>query len=209
MDGSILLAFLGASILLTLAPGPDNLFVISQSMSYGFRAGFSTSLGLCTGLIAHTTFAALGLSAVLYQSSLLFQIIKILGAIYLIYLAYQAFKEGKQTRTDELHVQKQSYRSLYKKGILMNIFNPKVSLFFLAFLPQFVSPTSATMKLDMFLFGIIFIIQAILLFTLFSALSSKIRTLLNRSPFLLPMIHYGKGVLFAVVGMNLLFSERT
>lgn len=209
MDASILLAFLGASVLLTLAPGPDNLFVISQSMSYGFRAGFSTSLGLCTGLIAHTTFAALGLSAVLYQSSLLFQIIKIIGAVYLIYLAYQAFKEGKQASTEEIHVRKQSYQSLYKKGIMMNLLNPKVSLFFLAFLPQFVSPASTTMKLDMFLFGIIFIIQAIVLFTLFSALASKIRTFLNRSPIILPMIHYGKGALFALVGVNLLFSEQS
>ncbi|WP_044747082.1 LysE family translocator [Bacillus alveayuensis] len=208
MDLSMILTFLGASILLTVAPGPDNLFVISQSMAYGFRAGFVTSLGLCTGLVGHTAFAAFGISAILYQSSLLFQIIKIIGAVYLLYLAWGAFQEGKKSHAVVQAVHRYSCQSLYKKGIYMNLLNPKVSLFFLAFLPQFISPNSSSYQLEMLFLGLLFILQAILIFTLFSALSGKIRNIFFRSPKTISIVHYSKAFLFAVISGRLLWNDR-
>ncbi|AXI39560.1 LysE family translocator [Bacillaceae bacterium ZC4] len=207
MELSIILSFLAASILLTVAPGPDNLFVIAQSMSYGFRAGFITSLGLCTGLIGHTLIASLGLSAILYQSTVIFTAIKSVGAIYLLYLAWESYKQGKSAVSGKIaNVKSLSLFSLYKRGILMNLLNPKVSLFFLAFLPQFVSTNSGHVQLDMFVLGLIFIVQALVLFSLFSALAGKIK-ILFQSKKTVSAIHYGKSILFAVLGGKLLFTK--
>jgi threonine/homoserine/homoserine lactone efflux protein len=116
------------------------MFVFAQSVAHGKKAGIATGLGLCTGLIAHTLAAAIGVSAILYQSSLAFTLIKIAGAIYLLYLAVQAFRENAQP--EQQKVKPYTLKALYRKGIFMNILNPKVSIFFLAFLPQFVDVQS-------------------------------------------------------------------
>lgn len=209
MELSLILSFLTASVLLTIAPGPDNLFVIAQSMSYGFRAGFSTALGLCTGLIGHTLFASFGLSALLYQSAFIFTIIKYIGAVYLLYLAWESFKEGKSVVSGNMaKMEKRSLFSLYKRGIWMNLLNPKVSLFFLAFLPQFVSPNSGHAQLEMFVLGLIFIGQALLLFALFSAFAGKLKRLFQ-SKKAASIIHFSKGALFTALGGKLLFSKMS
>lgn len=126
---SALVSFIGASILLTIAPGPDNLFVVAQSVSHGRKAGIATALGLCSGITVHTMAAALGISAILYQSDLAFRLMKYIGALYLIYLACQAIKE-RNVMAIEDKVEKQTGFSLYRRGIFMNVLNPKVALFF-------------------------------------------------------------------------------
>jgi len=133
-----LLTFFAASVLLALAPGPDNIFVLTQSTLRGKTAGLSVTLGLCTGLIVHTTAVALGLATIFAASALAFTVLKLCGATYLLWLAWQAFRAASTEITaaagDQLTVWQ-----LYRRGILMNITNPKVSIFFLAFLPS--SPT--------------------------------------------------------------------
>lgn len=207
MEISLLLSFLGAAVLLTLMPGPDNLFVLAQSISQNKKAGIATSLGLCSGLLVHITAAAVGISAILYQSSLAFSIVKYLGAAYLLYMAYQAFSERASTSTIKSQ-QTRSYASLYRKGIVMNILNPKVSLFFLALLPQFIDQNAGYPALQMVLLGGIFILQALVIFSGISLFAGKLSTIINRNAEASRRINLLKGTLLAVIGIQIAFSEK-
>jgi len=200
-----LLAFTIASILLTLAPGPDILYVIAQSISSGKRAGIITALGLCTGLIFHTTAASFGVSELFRQSPLAFNLVKYAGAAYLFWLAWQAFREkgGSGGLTD---VSAKSNAQLYRQGILMNLLNPKVALFFLAFLPQFVSPGDIAISVQMLILGGIFIIQAIAVFSAVSVLSGHIGSLIKRSESASKYISISKGIIFILIGLRIAFG---
>lgn len=207
MDISNLIAFVFAAMLLTLMPGPDILFVLAQSMTQGKKAGVMTALGLCTGITVHTLAAALGISAIFYHSTTAFQIVKYAGAIYLLYLAWQAFKERKEGIGEQASVTL-NYSALYKKGILMNILNPKVSLFFLAFLPQFVTPSAGQVPLQMIILGILFMLQAIVVFTVISFLAGMIANKLLKNPKVATYINWSKIVLFTGLGLRLALTEK-
>jgi len=205
MDFITVLSFLGVAVLLTLMPGPDNLFVLAQSISQGKKAGIATALGLCSGLIVHVAAAALGISAIIYQSAIAFAIVKYAGAAYLLYLAWKSFREKESGLT--LNDQKSlNYRSLYKKGILMNILNPKVSLFFLALLPQFVDQSIGHVPIQMLVLGVVFMLQAIIIFIVISFFSEKVRNLLLKSPRISKRLNYIQGTLLGIIGLNIAFS---
>lgn len=205
MDFITVLSFLGVAVLLTLMPGPDNLFVLAQSISQGKKAGIATALGLCSGLIVHVAAAALGISAIIYQSAIAFAIVKYAGAAYLLYLAWKSFREKESGLT--LNNQKSlNYRSLYKKGILMNILNPKVSLFFLALLPQFVEQSTGHVPIQMLVLGVVFMLQAIIIFIAISFFSEKVRNLLLKSPRISKKLNYIQGTLLGIIGLNIAFS---
>ena len=167
IDNTVLLAFFTTSLILALSPGPDNLFVMAQSARTGRIAGLFVTLGLATGLIGHTVAVAFGLAAIIRASTLAFTALKFSGAAYLLYLAWQAFRAGAATVKKE-DVQAFSRGNLYRRGIVMNITNPKVSLFFLAFLPQFADPRRGSMMLQFFQLGGIFIMATIFVFGLIS-----------------------------------------
>jgi threonine/homoserine/homoserine lactone efflux protein len=131
--------FFAASVLLCLAPGPDNIFVLTQSALRGRSAGLAVMLGLCTGLVGHSTAVALGVAVVFQTSALAFSMLKFIGAGYLIYLAWQAFR-APATPIEASGSENLRLGKYYSRGIIMNITNPKVSIFFLAFLPQFADP---------------------------------------------------------------------
>lgn len=207
MDLTMLLSFLAVSVLLTLAPGPDILFVIAQSISNGRKAGIATAMGLTTGLIAHTTAAALGITAILYNSAFAFQLVKYAGALYLLFLAYQAIKEGANPLTTAAPEKKSALR-LYRTGILMNVLNPKVSLFFLAFLPQFITPGSGNEPLQMMILGIVFMIQTIILFSAVAVFAGIFgQKIVGRSS-VGKYVHYGKAILYAVIGIRIALAEK-
>ena len=207
MDPMLTLSFLGAAIVLTLMPGPDNLFVIAQSISQEKNAGIAVSFGLCSGLIVHVTAASLGISAIVYQSSLAFNLVKYAGAIYLLYLSWQAFRNTSADLT--MRTQKSTnYKSLYKKGILMNLLNPKVSLFFLALLPQFIDKSLGHVSLQMFVLGMVFLVQALVIFTGISVFSEKVRSLLVQKPSLSRKISLVQGMVFLLISLKLLISEK-
>lgn len=145
IDSNVLLAFFTTSVILALSPGPDNLFVLAQSAQNGRRAGLFVTLGLATGLIGHTVAVAYGLAAIVHSSALAFTILKGVGAAYLLYLAWQALRAAALTGQGE-PVQAYSMGALYRRGIVMNLSNPKVSLFFMAFLPQFADPRYGSMR---------------------------------------------------------------
>lgn len=207
MDFTLVISFLGVAILLTLMPGPDILFVMTQSISQDKKAGIATTLGLCSGLIVHISAATLGVSAIIYQSALAFAIVKYTGAAYLLYLAWQSFKE-KETGFTFHQNNTLKYTSLYKKGILMNLLNPKVSLFFLALLPQFVDKSIGHIPLQMFLLGIIFLVQAFAFFVAVSMFSEKLGRVLFHHSFLAKRMNIIKGSILGMIGIQIALSEK-
>jgi threonine/homoserine/homoserine lactone efflux protein len=156
-----LATFFLASVLLGLAPGPDNIFVLTQSALRGRRAGLLVTLGLCTGLVVHTTAVAFGVAVIFQASAVAFTALKLFGAGYLLYLAWHAFRSSAAKisagRENEL-----GYGKLYRRGIIMNVTNPKVSIFFLAFLPQFADPARGSLTLQMMMLGGVFIVSTFL-----------------------------------------------
>ena len=207
MDLILVLSFLGAAVVLTIMPGPDNLFTLAQSIAGGKRAGIWTTLGLCTGLLVHIAAAVIGLSALIYQSAFAFSVVKYAGAAYLLYLAYQSF-QAKDTALNLESGTALDYRSLYKKGLIMNLLNPKVSLFFLALLPQFISTGNGNIQLQMLTLGLVFLIQAFAIFSLISLFAGKVGVLIRRNPSLSRRMNLIQGGLFTLIGLRLAFGEK-
>lgn len=185
MDYSVLLAFFISSLLLAIAPGPDNIFVLSQSALYGVRSGFLIVLGLCTGLIFHTTLVVLGVSAIIVANVYLFLSVKIIGALYLLYLAKLAFfSKALGHGTENKGVVLSGFK-LYLRGVIMNITNPKVIVFFLAFFPQFVKTgTSAKdAMLQMFIQGLLFMLATFIVFNVIALLSGSLKYVIKSPKF--------------------------
>ena len=207
IESSQLIYFIAASAAFTILPGPDMIFVLTQSISQGKKAGIATASGLCTGILFHTTAAALGISAILYQSALAFTAIKYLGAAYLIYLAVKALREGDHMLSSDM-VKDNDPTLLYKRGIFMNILNPKVSLFFLAFLSQFVNVQSGNASMQMIFLGIVFMIQVLLIFFVVSTFAGKIGTKILERPKVGLYINWMKASIFSVIGIRLALSQK-
>lgn len=158
-----LAAFFTAALLLALAPGPDNLFVLTQSTLHGRKAGFAITFGLCAGLIAHTLAVAIGVAAIIQASAVAFTALKILGAVYLLHLAWLMFR-AQPVNPDADSGSRPPGHRLCLRGALMNLSNPKVALFFLAFLPQFADPARGPMAPQLLLLGGLFIVATLLVF---------------------------------------------
>lgn len=202
-----LVLFITASSLLALAPGPDNIFVMTQSMSKGAKAGVFVTLGLCSGLIVHTSAVALGVAAIFQTSALAFNILKYIGAGYLLWLAYMAFKSNSNTKIQASH-DKLTLKKLYIRGIIMNVTNPKVSIFFLAFLPQFTNPSSGSVTLQVFLLGFLFMLSALVIFSMIALLAGKIGAWFNKSPKAEMILNRVSGTIFAGLAIKLALSQR-
>ncbi len=199
------LAFFAASVLLALAPGPDNLFVLAQSAVAGRRTGLLVVLGLCTGLLFHTAAVALGLATLFATSVVAFTIIKWLGAAYLCYLAWQAFRAGPGESDAGAAY---SAGRLYRRGIIMNVTNPKVSLFFLAFLPQFVSPEAGNVGLQVAWLGLLFIVATLLVFGAIAVFAGSAGEFLRRSARARITLNRVAGAVFLALAARLALAER-
>jgi threonine/homoserine/homoserine lactone efflux protein len=189
VSADTLLTFIAASTLLSFAPGPDNIFVLLQSALHGRKAGLLITLGLCSGLLVHTTLVALGVAALIMMSATAFLVLKLIGATYLVYLALMAWR-ASATLISQDRAPPLSARQYYFRGILMNLTNPKVAIFFLAFLPQFARPDAGSVTTQLLVLGGVFIAVALMVFGLIAALagwlagslaqSSRAQMLLNR-----------------------------
>ncbi|WP_229392395.1 LysE family translocator [Methanosarcina sp. DH2] len=199
--------FIAASAALTILPGPDILFVLTQSISQGKMAGVSTATGLCTGILVHTSAAALGISALIYKSALAFEIVKYAGAAYLLYLAWQALRESGEL-VSSTPVRETDNFALYRRGIFMNVLNPKVALFFLAFLPQFINVESGNVPLQMIFLGVVFLIQAWLIFSAISVFAGTIGDKIVQKPGIGRYINWGKAGIFTIIGVKLALSHK-
>lgn len=202
-----LLYFILASVALTLLPGPDIIFVLTMSIYQGKKAGMSTASGLCTGLLFHTTAAALGVSAILYSSALAFSILKYAGAIYLLYLAYKAIRE-EGSFASMGSIKETDHSLLYRRGIFMNLLNPKVSLFFLAFLPQFVNANAGTVPMQMIFLGAVFLVQALVVFFIVSLFAGFIGAKIMEKPTMGKHINRAKAGIYSFIAVELALSQQ-
>ena len=202
-----LLVFFMASILLALTPGPDNLFVMAQAAQRGKMAGIAVTIGLCTGLLVHTSAVALGVAAIFQASAFAFSLLKFIGAAYLLYLAYRAFSAGAED-SDEKQIQKLNFGRLYGRGIIMNVTNPKVSLFFLAFLPQFTDPAFGPLIPQILLLGLLFILSTILIFGGISLLAGGIGGYFRRSSKAQLVLNRIAGGVFIALAIKLALVRR-
>lgn len=202
-----LLAFFAASLLLAISPGPDNLFVLAQSALHGRKAGILVTFGLCTGLVVHTTLVALGVAALFKASALAFTLLKLTGAAYLVFLAFQAFRASSAEVKKDGRPVLNRFR-LYRRGIIMNITNPKVSIFFLAFLPQFADPSKGSLALQMIVLGNVFILATILVFGAIALMAGTIGEWLTNSPKAQTLLNRAAGTVFLALALKLMLTER-
>lgn len=202
-----LLLFFTTSVLLGLSPGPDNLFVMAQSIQRGPGSGLLVTLGLCTGLVVHTAAVAFGLAAVFQASALAFNLLKWVGAGYLLYLAWLAFRAGADTAETPATATSPRGR-LYRRGIVMNITNPKVSVFFLAFLPQFADPARGSLAVQLLILGGIFIVATILVFGSVSLLAGAVGERFRRSSRAQIILNRLAGTIFAALALKLATTTR-
>lgn len=175
-----LISFIFATATLAISPGPDNIFVLTQSIVNGKKYGLATVAGLMTGCIIHTTLVAFGVSEIINKSPKLFFVIKLLGAGYLLYLAYQVYKSNADITFSTDGVQQKTTTELFKKGFWMNVLNPKVTIFFLAFFPQFLFSETISKVLQFYVLGGLFIITSGSLFSTIAILSGKISTYIKQ-----------------------------
>lgn len=188
IETSNLLFFISASLLLIIAPGPDIVFLVTQGATRGPRAGFATAMGLAAGNLVHTTAAALGVSAIFRASPVAFQALKVAGVAYLLFLAWKALQEKRQSSAEAvpsatsagLPAAEGSSPNLFWRGFLMNILNPKVAIFFLAFLPQFASPDAGPVGLQMVAYGVMFTFLVVLVFGALGVLAGNVSGWLSR-----------------------------
>ena len=198
-----IIAFVTASVVLSLVPGPDNLFVMSHSALKGWRIGFYITLGLCTGLIGHTILVAIGVSVIFQTSAIAFNGLKIIGACYLLYLAWLSVqnKELNLGGTDK----NSTNRSYYFTGVIMNLTNPKVALFFLVFLPQFVNTSNDNVTIQIFLLGLLFILSALCIFTSIAYLASFLEDILKKSKTVNRNLNLLAALIYFALAINLYF----
>ena len=197
------IAFVLASVILSLVPGPDNIYVMTNSALKGWRVGFYTTLGLCTGLIGHTFLVAIGVSVIFQTSALAFNGLKIVGACYLIYLGWISLqsKELNISRNGKYN----SNRSYYITGVIMNLTNPKVALFFLVFLPQFVNISNDSVTIQVVLLGLLFILSALCVFSSIAFLGSFLEGYLKKSSSVNKNINKLAALVYFALAINLFF----
>lgn len=179
----ILISFILAVSILAISPGPDNIFVLMQSVVHGKKYGLATIIGLMTGCIVHTTFVAVGISTIIKENNTIFLVIKILGAVYLLYLAYKVITGGSKISMSTEKIDKKTPFQLFKIGFIMNVLNPKVTLFFLALFPGFLFSEILPISLQFYILGALFILVSFVVFSLIAILggtiSEKIKTSKN------------------------------
>jgi threonine/homoserine/homoserine lactone efflux protein len=207
IETKILLMFFTTSVLLALSPGPDNLFVMTQAAQQGRKAGLMVTFGLCTGILAHTAAVTFGLAALFAASAAAFTVLKFIGAGYLLYLAWQAFRSAAETGPLAA-AERISSAALYRRGIIMNITNPKVSIFFLAFLPQFADPARGSLPLQFMQLGGIFIISTIIVFGAISLLAGAVGERFRQSAFAQKVLNRAAAGIFAGLALKLALTQR-
>lgn len=199
----IILTFLGASMLLTIMPGPDILYVLTQSISNGKKYGIATTIGLVSGIFIHTSLVAFGISVLIKQSEYLYLSIKIAGALYLFYLAFLSYKSD-----DEIHLQQNTDQkklwTLVKQGFLMNVLNPKVTIFFMAFFPGFLYSSTQSTITQFYILGFLFQFQAFIIFGLVAILAGNIATVLKKNTTINVYIRWAKVLIFIGIGIAIL-----
>ena len=170
----ILISFVLAVSFLAISPGPDNIFVLMQSVVHGKKYGISTIAGLMSGCLVHTTFVAFGVSTIIKENNTIFLVIKLLGAIYLCFLSYSVFKSDATITMTTQNIQKKTPFQLFKMGFMMNVLNPKVTIFFLALFPGFLFSNELSTVVQFYVLGGVFILVSFVIFSTIALLGGSI-----------------------------------
>lgn len=201
------LAFLAAAILLTLSPGPDNMMVLGIGMTKGRARGMAFGLGCAMGCLSHTLLAVIGVSALIAASPLAFTALKVCGGLYLAWMGFKAIRSRGGTAVERAEGVAESARTLFLRGVFANAINPKVALFFLSFLPQFVVAQRGAANLQIALLGITFTIQAAILFGLLGFFSGAVGAWLARRPRAGMWLDRVAGAIFIGLGLRLVVAR--
>lgn len=203
------ITFFTAATLLNLSPGPDMIFIISQTSKKGVKSGFTSVFGIWIGTFVHVIFAVLGLSAILMTSAITFTVVKWIGAIYLIWIGIQSIRsKGNNKFQTNLESTTEPLRKSFQQGILISLLNPKVAIFFLAFLPQFIEPQAGTVGFQLFLHGSLVIVIAAFIEIPMIYASSKLMTYLNKNKSVSLWIDRGLGSLLILLGLKLATTDN-
>jgi len=201
--------FLIAGILLNLTPGNDTIFILTKSIGQGRKAGIISAFGIATGCLVHTVLAAFGLSIIIAKSILLFNIIKYAGAVYLLYIGYKMLTDKIQLNTNDITVTKRAnYWKIYRDAIFTNILNPKVAIFFIAFLPQFIDPTLKNAVLPFLTLGITFIITGTIWCLILATFASGIFAKLKDNKKVSAYINKICGLSLIALGIKVALTDR-
>lgn len=201
-----LLAFLAAALLVTASPGPDNLMVLSMGLSKGRRHGMVFGLGCALGCLSHTVLAVVGVSALIVASPLAFTVLKVCGGAYLVWMGVRALRSSGAMRLDQAP-EGESLSQLFFKGVFANAINPKVVLFFLSFLPQFVVTGRGDESMQLAQLGLVFTAQAAVLFGLLGYFSGAIGRWIQRTPRVGVWLDRVAGAVFVGLGVKLVLSR--
>ncbi len=199
--------FLLAAVLVTAAPGPDNLMVLGTGMSTGRRHGIAFGLGCALGCLSHTALAVAGVSALIAASPQAFGALKLCGGLYLLWLGYKVLRNARGTTLSARPGSPLTPAALFARGIVANAINPKVIVFFLSFLPQFVAPAQGSVGLQMALLGLLFTAQAALIFALLGYFAGTVGQWLSARPGAGMLMDRLAGGLFIALGLRLIFSR--
>lgn len=208
-DHSYWLLFFATALLLNLSPGPDLIYILSRSIAHGRRVGVASALGTCTGALVHVAAAALGLSALLATSAVAFSVVKYVGAAYLVVLGVKAFRSGTgmvslQTSAGSTVAAMQAFR----QGMLIDVLNPKVAIFFMALLPQFVRPAFGNVPLQILTLGLLIIVVSIVVECTFALLAGQAGSFIRRHPVCSLWLDRMLGSVFIMLGVRLAFAEK-
>jgi RhtB (resistance to homoserine/threonine) family protein len=195
--------FLAAGVLLNLTPGPDTVYILGRSIAQGREAGVASALGICVGSIFHTCAAALGLSAILATSSVAFVAIKLLGGAYLIFLGIKLLLDRRRQLSLPSNFKQRTSAAAFRQGVLTNVLNPKVALFFLAFLPQFIDPATNNKILAFVTLGFTFVTTGTIWCLILACFASSFSDRLRASETVGQWVNRAIGALFIFLGARL------
>ncbi|MGB1307880.1 MAG: LysE family translocator [Oceanihabitans sp.] len=208
MNYEILFSFVVATSALACSPGPDNIYVLMQSITNGKQYGLATVAGLISGCIIHTTLVAFGVSAIIKENDSLYFAIKLFGALYLFYLAYKVFKGDSRIMLSNTNAPKKSLIQLFKQGFIMNVLNPKVSIFFLAFFPGFLFSSTLSSVIQFYVLGFLFMAVSLVIFSAIAILAGSISNYIKQNDKVGIVLKWLQIIVFVGIAIFILFSEK-
>lgn len=206
-DASIVL-FVAASLAVIVAPGPDNVYVLTRGLAQGREVALASAWGMCSGLLFHTTLAAVGLSAILARSAVAFSVVKYAGAAYLVYLGVRALLSKEEFAPSAEDAPATRLRSFFFRGLTMNLLNPKVAVFFLAFLPQFAGSATDGVALRLVALGLTFALLSVVIFSAIALFSGIVGDRLSKNPRFATALQWLTGCVLVGLGVRLGLSGR-
>lgn len=207
-DLATLLAFAAASLILAVTPGPDMTLFVSRALAEGRRSGLACVFGAMTGIAVHTSLVALGLSALVVASPTAFLALKIAGAVYLLWLALQALRDGSVLRVDGgKAAARRSFRQNWLQALAVNLLNPKIIIFFMTFLPQFVSAGDPAVRGKLFFLGALFVLVSLPVTVAMVIVADRLAIWLNANPRIMRVVDYLFGGVFSAFAVKILMTQ--